>query len=76
MGTGTTRDSKRDVERGNSRPLPSPDVLRIACYDILKAVRSEGDGHVRRILAGLAFGLAQDAEVESRRSGTTGPSPT
>jgi len=53
-----------ESDSGNS--TPSPKDLRAACYGILGVVRGEQNRTVKRVLAGLAFALAQHAELASR----------
>lgn len=45
--------------------MPSPEELRSACYAIIAIARAEPNDAVKRILAGRAFALAQDAQLQA-----------
>lgn len=49
--------------------IASAKALRVACYDILGTMREEQDRMVKRILAGLAFRLAQQAQLTDAGEG-------
>lgn len=44
--------------------MPTPAELRSACYAIIAVARAEPDKAVKRILAGRAFALAQEAQLQ------------
>lgn len=44
--------------------MPTPVELRSACYAIIAIAKTEPDKAVKRILAGRAFALAQEAQIQ------------
>ena len=54
--------------------MPTPVELRKACYAILDLARTEKDVGVKRVLAGHAFTLAQQAQLVDRTGTGTRPS--
>ena len=61
-------DGPEELAQGivvNGGTIPTAADLRSACYDILHVVDVESNRAVKRILAGVAFTLAQQAQLQS-----------
>lgn len=67
-------DSRRwltpDVPPDGVRAVPMPADLRKACYGVVRLAEAEIDTGVRRILAAVAFALAQEAQLQARTDET------